>query len=193
MLHELDIELFRVINGAWTCGLMDRIGVALQHPWWLWLPLAFAIAWAASKEGREGWWFIVVAAAVIAFGDILCSVALKPLIARPRPSLALDGVRALVGRKSSWSMPSNHAANTAAAAVLIARRWPRWMWPAALATLLVGYSRVYVGAHYPSDVLAGWAIGVALGAAASAWLERRSERLRPSSADCDPARPSDCG
>jgi len=56
--------------------------------------------------------------------------------------------------------------------MLLAARWRRLAWPAAAIVLFVGYSRIYVGAHYPLDVLAGYAVGVIVGVIALAAWER---------------------
>lgn len=89
---------------------------------------------------------------------------MKLFFDRPRPYWALEGVRQVVGegRSRSPSFPSNHAVNTAAAGMtFLLVYWRRW-WvalPAVVVPLLVAWSRVYVGVHYPLDVLAGALIG----------------------------------
>jgi undecaprenyl-diphosphatase len=87
---------------------------------------------------------------------------IKPLVARERPSiLATDPPRDLPPLPRTFSFPSGHAASTFGAAVAVSRMWPRttlvW-W--SLATV-VGYSRIYLGHHYPLDVAGGALIGIA--------------------------------
>lgn len=88
----------------------------------------------------------------------LSSDALKLAIPRTRPD-----VHALVARPHSHSFPSGHAATSFACATVIAALVPRARVPLFLLASLVAWSRVYVGVHYPFDVLAGALYGVALG------------------------------
>jgi undecaprenyl-diphosphatase len=103
-------------------------------------------------------------AAVALGGGLLLNKALKLLFARPRPVLDWSAAAAL---PASSSFPSGHAMATATlATVLTALAWrSRWRWPVALAAwgfaLLVAASRVLLGVHFPSDVVAGAAIGIA--------------------------------
>ena len=96
-------------------------------------------------------------------GSLLLNTLTKQLFARDRPSLWES-----IAPHYTYSFPSGHAmASATLAAVVVLLTWhTRWRWPMVAAALafvaLVGYSRVYLGVHYPSDILAGWA-------AASVW------------------------
>jgi len=164
MLSQLDQELFQLINGRWTCGLMDRLSVAINDPWWLWIPLGLLALWLWFKGGKANRRFIVVLIITVAATDLLCSHLLKPLLGRLRPSATLEGVRLLVGKKTGWSMPSNHAANIAAAACLTGYYFRKLLFPAIIIALLVAYCRIYAGIHYPMDVFLGAVIGVFMAA-----------------------------
>lgn len=109
-------------------------------------------------------WFREATFAVVALGGSgLLNVATKQLFARERPTLWES-----IAPEVTYSFPSGHAMGSATlACVLVLLAWhTRWRWPvlvtAVAFTVAVGFSRVYLGVHYPSDILAGWA-------AASAW------------------------
>ena len=95
--------------------------------------------------------------------------ALKRVFERPRPSLVDPAVHPLVPVPHSYSMPSGHAATAFAAAVAVGLIHPRLRWPLLVLAALIGLSRVWLGVHYLSDVLAGAALGSAI-----AWLVVRA-------------------
>lgn len=119
------------------------------------IPADFVLvtALAARRHVREAGF-----AAVALAGSALLNVAAKHLFARQRPSLW-----ASIAPESSYSFPSAHAmASMTLAWVCVLLAWhTRWRWPVLggmfAFSLCVGFSRVYLGVHYPSDVLAGWA------------------------------------
>ena len=105
--------------------------------------------------------------------DLLAvNIVLKPLIARPRPYAVLGEITAITTLPGDHSFPSGHsAASFAAAWALLRARWR--MGPAALVlAALIALSRLYVGVHYPTDVICGAAIGMLVGEA-GARLGRR--------------------
>jgi membrane-associated phospholipid phosphatase len=105
-------------------------------------------------------WAAVAALLALGIGQIIGGA-----IDRSRPFEALSGVHLLVDRTTDFSFPSDHATVAGAVAVglLFANR--RWGNIAAVLALLMAFTRVYVGAHYPSDVLGGLALGAAVAAA----------------------------
>jgi undecaprenyl-diphosphatase len=100
---------------------------------------------------------------------------LKAAIGRSRPFVGDPRVHPSIGLPHDPSMPSGHAMNAFAGAVLLGAVVPRARGPLLGLAALIGLSRVYLGVHFPSDVLAGALLGSGIGAAA-AWLLRRAER-----------------
>jgi undecaprenyl-diphosphatase len=106
---------------------------------------------------------------------------IKEVVDRVRPPLADPAVTALVATPPSPSFPSGHTTTAFAAAIAVGAFHPRLRWPLIALAALVGLSRVYLGVHYGLDVLAGAALGTAIGLTA-AWAVRtlRWDRsLRP--------------
>ncbi|MCX8111844.1 MAG: phosphatase PAP2 family protein [Bacteroidia bacterium] len=133
---------------------------------WIGIPLYLvASGWLLWRKGKQGLRALAVIVAIIAATDLICARILKPGVGRLRPSHepCLSGrLRLLHGyRGGLYSFPSNHAANTAAGSVAFALyiRHPLVWLIGALWTFLHSFTRVYLGVHYPSDILAGWIIG----------------------------------
>jgi len=103
----------------------------------------------------------VVCAAALLLSLLFCNVLLKNLIARPRPYDMLPWLQPLIPPLADFSFPSGHASSSFAAAVALALAGPgkKWAIPAFTLALLICFSRMYVGVHYPSDVLGGLLIG----------------------------------
>ena len=111
------------------------------------------------------------------------------MVGRERPCVALEDVRLVMGMKSSLSFPSAHAANIFGAATALTMFYRRWAGAFFAVAVCVGYSRVYVGVHYPSDVLGGAVLGtgtaLAMGAAGLVFLRRHPGR-KPKRVDGPP-------
>ena len=113
---------------------------------------------------RLGWMMGVA----LLFGLIVCNLTLKPLIARPRP-YTVEGYEFLlmIEEQSEKSFPSGHSVAVFEIAFAVAfatrGRGKKWGIIAYICAVLIAYSRLYVGVHYPTDVLAGAVIGTVCG------------------------------
>ena len=148
---------------------------AAGHAAILWIVLAPLLALWARKPVL---FTTLVTAATVWTADLLAAV-LKGAVGRERPYEVLPEVDRLLRWDVGSSFPSGHAATSAAGAVILAYLLGRGgLWLGLLAAA-VAFSRVYVGVHYPLDVLAGAAVGAAVGLTAVTLVRR----LRPTSAD----------
>lgn len=101
------------------------------------------------------------------------NMILKPLVDRTRPYEVVQGLTLLIGKQKDASFPSGHTASSFAAAVVMFVMLPkRYGIPALLLAFLIGLSRLYVGVHYPTDVLCGLLSGTVL-ALLSVWIVKR--------------------
>ena len=117
-----------------------------------------------------------ITAATVWSADLVVAV-LKRVVDRDRPYVVLPEAEPLLRWDVSASFPSGHAATSAAGAVILGYLLGRRAWGVAALAAAVAYSRVYIGVHYPLDVLVGAAIGAAV-ALVAVLLVRR---LRPTS------------
>jgi membrane-associated phospholipid phosphatase len=131
---------------------------------------ALGLLGAAVDARRRRDWLTAAAGVVAAHA---ASIAVKRVVRRPRPDD--PEVRVLVGTPSKLSFPSSHAASTTAAAVLYSGITGRSAVAGVVPPMLV--SRVVLGVHYPSDVLAGSALGALIGGVVLRWL-RKSRQVR---------------
>jgi len=162
-----DDRTFRLVNGAWQHPTLDVL-LPFMTDLANFIPLAAVLAVSLVVwGGLRGRRFVVTAVVTVLVADAVSTYLFKYTILRLRPCNALEGVRLLVGCTASPSFPSNHAVNMSALATLVALYARPLLIPAAAAAVTVAYSRVYVGVHYPLDVLAGCLLGIAVAFALS--------------------------
>jgi undecaprenyl-diphosphatase len=180
----MDQKLLFLINREWTSRAADRV-MALASSWDAWLPIALILLVVLFvKGGFKARLFCVTTVAIVTFNDGVLSNSLKHLIDRPRPHQSVDNVRVVDLAKAKprllavfrpplvrlsradfvqgtgRSFPSSHTINTFSAALVgVCFFGVRAAWGLALAAL-VSYSRIYVGAHWPSDVLTSIFLGL---------------------------------
>ncbi|GBD05508.1 Undecaprenyl-diphosphatase BcrC [bacterium HR20] len=159
LLSAFDRATFGAINGGMSNPLLDWIMPHVTSLHW-WLPFfVVGLGWLLLRGGRHGRWCAAMVVLTVGVADLATNRVIKPLVGRVRPCTALPTVVLRIPCPEGPSFPSSHAVNMAALATVLTLSYRRWWWVWWSAALVVGLSRVYVGVHYPSDVLAGWGIG----------------------------------
>jgi undecaprenyl-diphosphatase len=142
----------------------------------VWLVLAVAIS---GFTWSRPWLWTRVGAAILVAESV--SGALKQWIERDRPPVSRPVPEPLLESPATYSLPSGHATTAFACATVLALAVPRLRWWFYGLAALIAFSRVYVGVHYPFDVVAGAALGIAIATALrmlAAVLRRRAPRRR---------------
>ena len=153
-LDALLLEILRASHAPWLDLVMSTVTIiGIMGGVWQLLAL---IGMSRARWRAAAWRTLLAVWLALAAVD---GVA-KPLVDRSRPSMPTASDRTLPPASRSASFPSGHATSAAAGAAAVSR-----MWPAARAAwwtlaVLIGYSRIYIGHHYPLDVIGGAILGV---------------------------------
>ena len=190
-LLNIDRWLFSLLNG-WHFSLLDPVMEAFSSRTWLIVLLLIPFALVIWRGGKRRRLALLMLLITLGLSDYISSSIVKKSVQRSRPCNEIGKVHYLdsnrgwvktpaeVSRswKSSYSFPSSHAANGMAVALWLGflfshgRLW--WL----LLAFGIGYSRIYLGVHYPSDILGGFLLGGLL-----AWLAiRLYDRYGPAAA-----------
>ncbi len=182
MIHTLltwDATLFHFINAGLANPVFDVL-LPLCREKWVWAPLyLFVAVFSFLHFGNRAWFVLLGLVAVVAISDGTSSQLLKKNVRRLRPCndpAMIESVQLrLPSCGSGYSFTSSHAANHFGIALFLSGLFGnlrRWIRPAALVwASLIAISQVYVGVHYPGDVLGGAILGMGVG-----WLVARLVR-----------------
>ncbi|MET7299752.1 phosphatase PAP2 family protein [Embleya sp. NPDC005575] len=173
---NLDIEVLRDVNGltehtSWAHGGMEFMG---EYGMFAVLAVLALLAWWRAR-GRADHTAAVAGLVWAPLAALVAELANAPLrdwVNRPRPFLSHDGLHVLVEGKTDPSFASDHALTTMALAVGILLVDRRIGILAVLASVFTGFARLYVGVHYPTDVLAGFALGALVALVGSMFMGR---------------------
>lgn len=167
-LNEFDRQLMLELNSHHT-GFFDEVMYWASHKLF-WIPFYMLLVWLIVR--KQGWntvYTLVAIALVITLADRFTSGFMKPFFERPRPchdpviGHLIHTYNKCGGR---YGFASSHAANVFGLATflwLLLRQWYRWIGLLFAWAVLVSYSRVYLGAHYPGDITVGALVGIFFG------------------------------
>jgi membrane-associated phospholipid phosphatase len=179
LLNVIDKDLFTAIHSEGAVPALDGF-FKLMREAITWVPLyAFMLYWIFRFGRQYAWPFVLLTVATFAVADYTSASILKPMFARARPCHdddLQDVIRGIIGCGGYNSFPSSHAANHFGLAAFWYRsvylvRTKKWHWLWAWA-LVIGYAQVYVGKHFPLDIVGGAVLGYGIGALMALIFER---------------------
>lgn len=162
-LYSIDVAVFRFINGTLSNPVTDKLMpfiTDVTHWYLVYVLLWFIILFKGGKY-RIG--LAIGMILLVTISDQISSNLLKNLIERARPCKVLENVHLLVTCTDSFSFPSSHAVNNFAAAMFFSFFYRNLKWILFSVATLMALSRIFVGVHYPSDVVGGALIGILIG------------------------------
>ena len=131
---------------------------------WFWI-LCAVVLLAIPKTRKTGY----AAVLSLIFGVIVTNLLLKNIVARPRPFAEIEALIPLIAKPTDFSFPSGHTTASFAVALVMLRMLPKKIGiPAVVLAALVAFSRLYLGVHYPTDVLAGFVVTL-VGSSLAVW------------------------
>jgi len=156
----IDTHLFFLLNKNISNSFFNFImPIITNQNYWV-LPIIIFISYLLFFNKIKGKIVLVIILVSIGFNDYFCASILKPYFSRLRPSYEIiEHINLLVPKGGKWSMPSNHASNMFALATIIAYFYPKTKLGIYLLASIISFSRIYVGVHYPFDIIVGGLLG----------------------------------
>jgi len=162
LILELDTALFLLINKSLANPITDALMPIITNLKY-WLPIYFiGFGYAILKDKKQGIILLLMSLFITLLADQVSATFIKEWVGRLRPCKVLEDINLLVNCGSGKSFPSSHATNNFAVATIVSFFYKKQKIYFFLIAFLVAISRVFVGVHYPIDIIAGALIGVIL-------------------------------
>ena len=163
MIIQWDKTLFTLIHNQWSHPLLDQIMPVItdlhQATWFNSFVFPLILALWIFRSRTKALKHILGLLLVVGSTDIISHRLIKQSVERERPRHHQNlQVNLKTHPHAGWSFTSNHAANNFAAATYLRAAYP-FLWPSYIIATLIAYSRIYVGVHFPLDVLGGALLG----------------------------------
>ncbi len=157
---QLDTNLFFVLNVRTQNSVLDFLMPILTNLDYWRIPLTILVILLLIFGGKRGRIAVALLLVGITLSDQLCNSLIKPLIGRIRPCHVLENVHLLINCTGSFSFPSSHATNIFTGMIILSFIYRKLRMVLLSIAAMVAYSRIYVGVHYPLDVLGGIMLGI---------------------------------
>lgn len=164
---EFDKLIFHFVNQVWIDPILDQF-LAFMRNQFVWFPLyVFLIAYLVMNFGKKGWYYVLFSVMLVVSTNLISSELIKKSVKRPRPcneKTLENNRRSLVRCGSGFSFTSSHATNHFSFSTFLFLTGGvfigSWRYLFLLWAAMISYSQVYVGVHYPLDVIGGALLGI---------------------------------
>lgn len=156
-LHSIDVFILEFVNLSYHNFILDNLSLIISNMGliYFWVIISIVLYLFGDKKGKS----IAKKMIVVLVVTTILTQLIKIIVMRPRPYTELSNL-ILLDLGTDYSFPSGHTSTSTAMAYVLSREYKRWI--LMLIPVIVGFSRLYIGVHYPSDVLGGFLLGLVI-------------------------------
>ena len=156
-LHSIDVFILEFVNLSYHNFILDNLSLIISNMGliYFWVIISIVLYLFGDKKGKS----IAKKMIVVLVVTTILTQLIKIIVMRPRPYTELSNL-ILLDLGTDYSFPSGHTSTSTAMAYVLSCEYERWI--LMLIPVIVGFSRLYIGVHYPSDVLGGFLLGLVI-------------------------------